>query len=260
MEQLYLNIHTTNYCNQKCSYCIESFRNQNINKTYFNIKNIKQLKNLNFDLNISLYGGEPTSILNFEELVLELLKLDKLKNLSILTNGTGFKKIEKLPLDNRVELIISIHPEFYNEKILDKNLSLSEKINTTFKLLIKEFKTKSFYYNIYNKIKNKKFEIVELYNYTYKQKDFINFINEFKDKLESNKTPIKNTLGIKCWMLCGYIEDKIKPECSSKLYDIETFNKIYKTGFICPYKTCKISEGRCIVKFEHTKLSLKNLN
>lgn len=117
-------------CNFDCSYC-PAYIHDNFSP-FLSLKSLEKLINMVEDTLSSnpkdkkciLTGGEPTLYKDLISLI-DILQ-EKEYKIIINTNGTASKKLLKELLDKNVFLIISLHNEFTNDKLMEKVSSLQK--------------------------------------------------------------------------------------------------------------------------------------
>ena len=116
-------------CNFDCSYCPPSvhdnhspFRSIDDVKRLFSLLEIESIQGKK---ELVITGGEPTLAKTLPELI-EVCQTEYVfDKIRINTNGTANKKLYHQLIDNGVIIVVTLHPEFINEKILTKLIELT---------------------------------------------------------------------------------------------------------------------------------------
>lgn len=130
-------------CNYKCTYCqagyghdstrpvSKFFRDTNKRNIWKQvIKRLSVLQNIDFE--VTLVGGEPTLHPDILDILTSLKSVDNCKEIDLITNLSKqydfFSNIADLNIC-KLQLIPSIHFEYFNNNITDKIISLSNNTN-----------------------------------------------------------------------------------------------------------------------------------
>ncbi len=127
------NIFLTKKCNLKCPYC---FADEFVNKdkdevTLENFNKILEFIKTSSDERVGLIGGEPTLHPNFAEFLNILKNDEKVKNVTIYTNGIELDKYISLLKDEKFSILVNCNPPsdlgdvFYSK--LKANIELLKK-------------------------------------------------------------------------------------------------------------------------------------
>lgn len=126
----------TDWCNYSCSYCSvankmrEDFSKSESPSSYKLV--INRLKNVKVPFNMELAGGEPTLHPNILEVMAELRSLEYCNTIEIITNLSRsvdfFMQFDTKELGYKSSILASFHPEYCDEKFLDKVNTLSKQV------------------------------------------------------------------------------------------------------------------------------------
>lgn len=178
---------------------------------------LNKIKKMPNKIRIILLGGEPTMHPKFKEIVNELISLDNIFEIEVITNGSAKLDLLKNILSHdKVVLNISLHFNYYKESFIAKINELNKLNGLTIALMIPPEEK---YYDLVNKtintlLTNKvNIELIEILNY--KQYSdimlsvFDNFYNLRDD--EQNK----------------FIINDIKHKCKIRYYTIDPFGILF---------------------------------
>lgn len=245
-KSLQIQIKLTSYCNQKCSYCCEKQGIQFKQRESFDLKQLDFLKQLKSETCLYIYGGEPSTILNFEEFINEmnyLLENNHISSVNFLTNGRfDVDYINSLYIHNGFLFLISLHSEFSPELIYKKCKKIRHRKHFRFPI------TDDLDYLIFaKKVLNEylKSDIQLLYGENfkgYKNKEIISFLTQnHQAKNVRNIDEEVISFGSICYPFIELRENKLIANCGLFKYDTKDYNKLlekYPKGFICPFKNC----------------------
>ena len=130
VETIFFDWPITMWCNYKCTYCpvVEDVTNDfTVGKhTQMHNLTISRLSTVDKPFNICLTGGEPTLHPDFLNIVERLVSIPNCQNLSVFTNLSRPPKFfEKIVNSDKLVVIASYHPEFANDKFLERCLILN---------------------------------------------------------------------------------------------------------------------------------------
>lgn len=136
-DVLHINWNISRRCNFNCTYCTpEVHDNHSILPTASEcISYIDRYLDANRKICVSITGGEPTLIKNIIEVVDEL-HTSGVDSIRVLTNGSC--TLDKLlDLHKKCSLIISVHHEYYTEKMHNKIIEFISRTLSTNEVTIK---------------------------------------------------------------------------------------------------------------------------
>lgn len=215
-EEFYVFWELTDFCNQKCSYCPPDLHegkvaqgifpgaptDDEIDKFLETLEEISKSKNV--PLRIVISGGEPTLHHKLPEIITKIKSFNG--HITIATNGTRnvsyWKELPTLP----DQVVISIHPEYYESKqhrINELANFLDGQVNFFFYVLAQPTKWDNVM-GIINDLDNKFKPLVELKpihnkhhadrelcDYSVEQLDFIkNYPTKLKYEIESPRSSV----------------------------------------------------------------------
>ncbi|WP_412470007.1 radical SAM protein [Oceanospirillum sp. RT-1-3] len=200
---LNINWEMVSHCQFDCSYCYYRPFTSDTNYTTLSKIVLKKLKAIEEDFIINLIGGEPTLHPNFLEIIEELIKIEKLREIRIVTN---FVKPEnfwsKIPKNNKIKITASFHPEYPNKDFVKKAdiLSGQYKIDIAFLFTnkIDEYNQyKNIFDDLYRLASNKKLTLncIRLHNETQQQVSYEAYqevIESFIKECEAKITLLEN--------------------------------------------------------------------
>ena len=182
-----VDYYTDRKCNFSCSYCDP--RSHNYTGTWSSLERMQEAWTKVNPLNvkkITISGGEPTLIPHYIDFVKWLKEKEPEATIWTLTNGT--KQVSYLKELNKLSLInFSIHPEFINDRYINKLERFCEEVNLPCKIKIMYLpKYEELISKVYARFKGKFKNVhtltaplwdmdndMNLMNYTPKQFDFV---------------------------------------------------------------------------------------
>ncbi|RZF22815.1 radical SAM protein [Halobacteriovorax vibrionivorans] len=278
---LNINWEMVSHCQYDCSYCYYRPFTSDTNYSTLSKIILKKLKNIEEDFIINLIGGEPTLHPDFTQVIDELISIENLKEIRIVTN---FIKPEsfwnKIQRSSKIKITASYHPEYKNKDFIKKSEILSDQFNIDIAFLftnkIEEFiKYKEVFEDAYQLAKQKKLTLncvrlhkEEYNNTTYEEYDpeIEDFIKESEHKVSSldNKettliktSDIQKNIAKSHFLANGY--NKLKGwKCDIKAFIIHYDAQVsyackntkkhiltcdFKTeGIVCPFNLCECDD------------------
>jgi MoaA/NifB/PqqE/SkfB family radical SAM enzyme len=123
----------TNWCNYDCYYCYEKELRIDTWKKEQSITKYKlvlsRLKNFDAPFEVDLLGGEPTLHPNLPEILTKLVSFNNCIKTTLYTNlSRPLSYFEELDnkLNSEVTLTASFHPEYYDDKFIEKVIELKK--------------------------------------------------------------------------------------------------------------------------------------
>lgn len=137
--------HLTDWCNYKCSYCTvydavtNDFTKDAHTKDYK--LTLAKLKTIDRPWNICLTGGETSLHPQIYEIIEELVKMPKLTNVWFFTNLSRsikfYTQVKNIETD-KIVLYASYHPEYHDDKFLEKCIALNSMLRFTVHLSLSD--------------------------------------------------------------------------------------------------------------------------
>jgi len=249
-----------NECQLNCKYCCAK-KDMFVTKTNSNYeKVIKKLQLILVPFTICLLGGEPTLHPDIFKIIEELTKLKYCKGVNLITNlhkPLEFWKELAGYNFNKFSIDASLHPEYYNDKFLEK-VNYLKSTETEINVLLNVFPEKKYYDKMNHAINNiddltivnifetedYKPKITDEFLEMFFEKDVmfnyhINNVNNSYKYTELQKYNLVNFKGWKCTAQDLIItqEGDIKNACTNKKVIMYT-HKHRDEMIICPLDSC----------------------
>ncbi|AYF45776.1 4Fe-4S single cluster domain protein [Halobacteriovorax sp. BALOs_7] len=134
---LNINWEMVSHCQFDCSYCYYKPFQSDTNYTTLGKIVLTKLKQIKDDFIINLIGGEPSLHPDFIQIINELIEIENLKEIRIVTNFVKpFEFWNKIKKSSKVKITASYHPEYPNKDFTKKLSQLTSIYRTDTAFLI----------------------------------------------------------------------------------------------------------------------------
>lgn len=290
---LNINWELVSHCQFNCSYCY--YRPFKSSTDYGTLSKIilKKLAGLETDAKIALLGGEPSLHPRFIEVIEELWRNTKIKEVAIVTNfkrkGSVWEKL--IPFKDKVKVVVSYHAEYAIEDFFEKLDFLIGKIPLDFVFVVHpQIKYLEKMKKIAQRVQNQKYSAMSLNfvpvhldsgsekDYAFYPKEILEFMREQqeltrrRDNVEtllmrtedkSVKVPkfqilseeLNRFKGWECRLGAFIIHEDgmVSKACSNETKHILT-TKFEHGKLICPFRVCECDDYWAFEKFKNPKI------
>jgi len=142
-KTIHFSWYLTNWCNFSCNYCAsagkmtEKWQHEDSMSQYK--FTLARLKKLDTDFELDMVGGEPTLHPKMADILLEVKSIPHCKAVLVATNLSRslnyYKKLDRPELAG-VEIAASLHPDFVDDKFMDKALVLKDSQHIKFSVTL----------------------------------------------------------------------------------------------------------------------------